>query len=119
MADEVTKLPNAKTLQALVRKFNETKGKTDNLNGSLAQEMKDAVDKHNVHAGAMKLIIRLQRYDAVRLMTFLSHFDDYREKIGLDKLAAPELPDQSDVNEKDENGKPKPMFEDGKPAAVN
>jgi hypothetical protein len=97
----------------------------DTIKGDLGEAIAGAVEKHNLHAAAFKLVNTIQRMDAVKAMAFLTHFDDYRAKLELDKLAAPDLPgidgdgeQEQDppasatppATELDENGQPKPMF---------
>lgn len=92
MADTAIKLPSLNVLDILIRKGNTTRDKVGTLNGDYGEAIADAVDKHNLHASAFKLAAKLKRMDPVKLNAFLTHFDDYRGKLGIDALAAPDLP---------------------------
>ena len=109
MAENVTKLPSAKVLTTLTSQAAQTKAKKAALSGELGQKIAEAVEKHNVHAGALKLMIRFQKMDAVKLMAFLTHFDDYRDKLKIDTLMAQNLPGMEEEAEKPKE----PMFKEG------
>jgi len=58
--------------------------------GSMGELVREYVDGKYLHAGAFALIKRLHRLgnkDAGKLWILLAHFDDMREKSGLDRLA--------------------------------
>lgn len=114
---DVVKLPHVNVLKSLISQSNTARSEMDTVKGEIGEKISNAVSKHNLHAGAFKLVNKLQRMDAVKLMAFLTHFDDYRVKLELDRLAAPDLPgmegDDKD-DDKDENGQPKPMFDETK-----
>lgn len=105
---DVIKMPPKTVLTSLLSKSKEAKGELDSIKGAMGERISSAVEKHNLHAGAFKLAAKLERMDAVKLMAFLTHFDDYREKLELDKLAAPNIPGMEDEPEK----RPPPMFEE-------
>lgn len=114
---DVIKMPPATVLASLISQQQTNKSELDTLKGEMGDRISKAVDKHNLHAPVFKLIAKLRRMDAVKLMAFLTHFDDYRAKLELDKLAAPDLPGMG-AEEEEEEGRPKPpMFEDGVKAA--
>lgn len=97
MADDMTiKLPGAPTLRTLVNKGATARSKIATLNGDYGELIADAVDKHNLHAAAFKLVAKLQRQDPVKLYAFLTHFDDYRQKLELDKIAGAAFPGMED-----------------------
>ena len=121
---DVVKLPAQSVLAKLIAKNKSAKADMDEIKGDIGQAIADAVDKHNLHAGAFKLAAKLQRMDAVKLMAFLTHFDDYRTKLELDKLAAPDLPGMGGDDDKGDDaggdddkpgGPPPPMFDETKP----
>lgn len=88
---DVTKLPSAKLLASLVSQSKSNASEIADLKGEMGQAIADAVSKHNLHAGAFKLVRKLQKMDAVKLLAFLTHLDDYRQKLELDKLAGESL----------------------------
>lgn len=118
--DRVVKPPAASVLKSLISKSKTAKAKMDGIKGDIGEDISSAVDKHNLHAGAFKMAAKLERMDAVKLMAWLTHFDDYRSKLELDKAAAANIPGledgddkpKGDDTEKDEHGRPKPMFGD-------
>lgn len=110
MAEDVTKLPSVAVLASLVSQVETMKAKSSTINGELGEKIASAVDKHNLHAGAFKLMCKLKKMDAVKLMAWLTHFDDYREKLQLDKLVAADLPGMDEA----EAASKKPMFDDKK-----
>lgn len=88
---DVTKMPAKGVLTTLISKDNEINAEISELKGDLGERIASAVKTHNLHAGAFKLVKKLAGYDAVKLMAFLTHFDDYRQKLELDKLAGKSL----------------------------
>lgn len=104
--EDVIKLPSASVLKGLVAKAKTTASKTSTLNGAYGEAVAHATEEHNLHAQAFRLCVRLERMDAVKLMSFLSHFDDYRSKLGLDNLAAADIPGMDDDDEDDETTTP-------------
>jgi hypothetical protein len=115
---DVVKMPSAKVLANLARRSNEAKAKAAGITGGMGQEIAEAVDKHNVHAAAFKMCTRLMRMDAIKLMSFLTHFDDYREKLGIDKLVAPDLPGM-DGDKTEEEPKPETSLADAMKDAID
>lgn len=100
----VTKLPSAKLLASLISQQNTSKSKIDDERGEIGGVISAAVEKHNLHAAAFKLVGKLRRMDAVKLTAFLSHFDDYRTKLGLDSLMASDIPGLDGGEEKPDDG---------------
>jgi len=106
-SDETTvKLPSPRILATLVRLTNETKDMVGTAAGVLGQSIKDAAERHNLHPAAFKLAARLKRMDPVKLNAFLTHFDDYRDKLKLDDMKAADLPglDEDDKKGEEEKG---------------
>lgn len=101
MADGTIKLPALALLKRLISKSASAKADRDKINGDLGQAIAKAVEDSNLHASAFKLVNKLQKMDAVKLNAFLTHFDDYREKLELDKLAAVDLPGMAPMHEAD------------------
>lgn len=120
--ENVTKLPPVSILRSLISKSKTNASKTAELNGDTGQAISNAVDKHGLHAAAFKLVRKLERMGAVKLMAFLTHMDDYRAKLQLDKLAAADIPglgeDGEDAETEADKDKPKKHIFDDK-AAVN
>lgn len=92
--DKAEKMPGVKLLEGLISKGKTTKDKVATLNGTYGETISDAVENHNLHAGAFKTVAKLQRMDPVKLNAWLTHFDDYRDKLKIDDLAAVDLPKQ-------------------------
>lgn len=90
-ADRAIELPSERVLKSLVRLSEQTRSKTGSLAGELGQAIKDAADRHNLHAGAFKQAAKLRRMDPMRLRAFLDHFDAYRDTLKLDDLAGADL----------------------------
>lgn len=113
---DVVKLPSANVLKTLISKGKSADAEIAETRGGYGATIADAVDKHNLHAGAFKLVRKWQRMDAVKLMALLTHLDDYRAKLELDKLVAADLPEQEEDEDEGaaEGGRPKPMFDEGK-----
>ena len=107
---DVVKLPSAKVLGSLISQQATAKSEMDDIKGDIGEKIANAVEKHNLHASAFKQVAKLRRMDAVKLMAWLTHFDDYREKLELDKLAAPTIPGMDDGD--GETKRPPPMFEE-------
>lgn len=58
--------------------------------GSMGELVREAVDKKHLHAAAFGIIKRLHNVgnkDRGKLWLLLAHFDDMRQKSGLDRLA--------------------------------
>jgi hypothetical protein len=58
--------------------------------GSMGELVREYADKKHLHTGAFAIIKRLHRLgnkDRGKLWILLAHFDDMREKSGLDRLA--------------------------------
>jgi hypothetical protein len=89
--ENVIKMPPASVLKSLISKSSDINSKIGDLKGDLGERIAKAVDDHNLHSAAFKLARKLQKMDAVKLMAFLTHFDDYRTKLELDKLAGDSL----------------------------
>lgn len=89
--ENVIKMPPASVLKSLISKSSDINSKIGDLKGDLGERIAKAVDDHNLHSAAFKLARKLQKMDAVKLMAFLVHLDDYREKLELDKLAGNSL----------------------------
>lgn len=99
--EDVVKMPQVSVLQRLIAKANSAKSKMDTIKGGIGEDIANAVDEHNLHAGAFKLVSKWQRMDAVKLMSLLTHLDYYRDKLGIDKLAATNLPGMEEQDETD------------------
>lgn len=115
--ENVIKLTPVSVLKRLIAKSNTARDKSATINGEYGSDVAKAVDEHNLHKGAFGTINKLQRMDSVKLMAWLTHFDDYRAKLEIDKLAAPDLPGvDGKPEEETEPSKVVPIG--GKPAAA-
>lgn len=63
---------------SLIRHLNVAKAQTQSINGSVGQEIKDAVENKHLHSGALKMIAKLARLDEIKRNDFLASFDLYR-----------------------------------------
>lgn len=104
---DVTKMPAKGVLTTLINKDKELNADIAEIKGDLGERIAKAVKDHNLHAGAFKLAKKLHKMDAVKLLAFLTHFDDYRQKLELDVLAGESLDLDSD-DDHDEEGEHQP-----------
>jgi hypothetical protein len=86
------RLPSEKDLRNLLRELNSRQGKISELQGEMGAKVQNAVDKKNVHKGALALSRRLMKMDGVKLGAFLAHFDHYREQLKIDDMVAEAMP---------------------------
>lgn len=89
---DVTKLPSAKKLVSLINESKSVNAEISELKGGLGSVFAEAEKKDNLHTAAFKLARKLYNMDAVKMLAFLVHFDDYRAKLELDKLAGDPIP---------------------------
>lgn len=76
----------SKLVLSLIRASNETKTRMQSEAGALGERVKDAVENHSLHAGALKLVAKLSRMDELKRNAFLASFDlylDYAREGGL------------------------------------
>ena len=66
-----------KLVLSLIKKSNETKLRMQSIAGELGQEVKDAVETKNLHAGALKLVAKLARMDSEKRDDFLRAYHLY------------------------------------------
>lgn len=77
-------------LSKLLEQANIYQNRSSTAQGSLREMIGEAVKKKHLHSGAFSLINRLWRMggrDPQALWLMLAHFDDMREKCGLDRIA--------------------------------
>lgn len=117
--DKATKLPPLSVLKSLLKQSATAASKVSELNGDVGQAIASAVEKHNLHASAFKTARKLEKMDPVKLNAWLTHFDDYRAKLELDKKAGDSLPledeEEGDEAAGGEGGGRGPMFTEGDP----
>ena len=90
--EDVVKMPPVSVLIGLIAKSKAAREKSGTAMAGYREAVGHAVDEHNVHAGALRIIQRWVRMDAVKLMSELTHLDYMRDKLGIDKLAASDIP---------------------------
>ncbi|TGY87337.1 hypothetical protein E5163_14815 [Marinicauda algicola] len=80
-----TRMPSEEVLKNLARQVTSAKAEMDEARGEIGAMIKSAEETHNVHRKAFKLCLQLDRMDDDKRDAFLAHFDDYREKLKLDR----------------------------------
>src|ERR1700680_1725680 len=93
-ANEVEHMAGPKVLNELARLFDETKGRTDRLNGTLGEAIKAAAEKKHLHARAFKDIMKMRRMganDPLGLASYTAALDHYRKHFKIDEMAASQL----------------------------
>lgn len=102
MTEGVSKIINDQQFKSLVKKVGETKAKVASLNGEVGERVQHAVDNAGLHAGAFKLICKLERMDEQKRDEFLRQFDIYREKaIKLALFGEEHIGDLADMADKE------------------
>jgi hypothetical protein len=79
-----------KDLNSLLEQCLIYQNRASTATGSMGELIRDYADKKHLHTGAFSIIKRLHRLgnkDRGKLWLMLAHFDDMREKSGLDRLA--------------------------------
>lgn len=114
----VRKVTDEQTLKKLLRSCTRKKEEIDSITGSLREELANAVEKKNLHAGAFAAIRRLWRKDAGKVAEFMDHFLHYYEVSGL-RERAESAPEFDLEGEKEATGEAEAEPEaEGKPAAA-
>lgn len=96
MAENVTNISEAKTggtarmpsrqeLSELRRKVGGLQGAMDEARGEMGAMLKDAAEKQNVNKKAFKWVSQILNMDDEKRDAFLSHFDHYRQELGVDE----------------------------------
>lgn len=91
-ANDDARMPTEKDLKNLLRELNARQGKISELQGEMGEKVANAVEKKNIHKGALALSRRLLKMDGVKLGAFLAHFDHYREQLKIDDQVADAMP---------------------------
>src|SRR5262245_16441633 len=79
-----------KDLNSLLEQCLIYQNRASTATGSMGELVREYADKKHLHTGAFSIIKRLHRLgnkDRGKLWLLLAHFDDMREKSGLDRLA--------------------------------
>jgi len=84
---ESIKLVSQRDLRGLLQQCESYQKKVDNASGHLSELIADYVTKKNLHRGAFRIARRWARMERSELWLELAHLDDYRQKLGIDKLA--------------------------------
>lgn len=96
MADNVTdinagkdkdtaRLPTRDELFKLKREIAAEKAKMDEARGVIGAAYKNASNDKNAHKKAFKDILKISNMDDETRDAYLSHFDHYREQMGIDE----------------------------------
>lgn len=86
-AQGVFKFIGEQSLRSITTVVQTIRGRMDKARGELGAALKGAEKDKNLHLPAYKQAEKLSRMDAPKLRAWLAHFDYYREKFKLDKLA--------------------------------
>lgn len=82
------KLVSQRDLRLLAEQCDGYKKKADSATGNMRELIGEYVTKKNLHKGAFSWAMKLRRMESGELWLFLAHFDDYRQKFGIDRLAS-------------------------------
>lgn len=77
--NESEKVVSVSVFKALAQLAEQVRKRVQSANGELGERIKNAVEGSNLHAGAFKSIMKLNRADVVKRNDFLRSFDIYRE----------------------------------------
>ena len=88
-ADEAPpiKLVSARDLKALAEQCENYKRKADSAQGNMRELIGEYTEKKNLHKKAFSQIMKLRRMEPSELWLWKAHFDDYWNKLGLEKIA--------------------------------
>jgi hypothetical protein len=73
------KLPSRRKFMSLIDESHATKKKTQSASGALGDSIRQSVDKDGLHAGAFKLMAKLDRMDERARDEYLDAVDAYRD----------------------------------------
>jgi len=82
------KLVSARDLKALAEQCDGYKRKADVAQGHMRELVGEYVEKKNLHKSAFATIQKLRRMESGELWLWKAHFDDYWQKLGLEKIAS-------------------------------
>jgi hypothetical protein len=81
------KLVSGRDLKALAEQCDGYKRRADSAQGNMRELIGEYVDKKNLHKQAFSIIMRLRRMESSELWLWRAHFDDYWQKLGLERIA--------------------------------
>jgi hypothetical protein len=87
---EVIRLISQRDLRSLITQCSSYQDKASTAAGHMGELVREYAEHKNLHRGAFSMIKRLFRMgkaDSGKLWLLLAHFDDYREKLALDRMA--------------------------------
>ena len=87
---EVIRLISSRDLTTLMKQCSSYQDKAATATGHMGELVREYAEHKNLHRGAFSIIKRLYRMgktDSGKLWLLLAHFDDYRAKLGLDRIA--------------------------------
>lgn len=99
---ENIKLVSQRDLRSLMQQCEAFQKKVDNASGHLSNLIGEFVTKKSLHRGAFRIARRWARMEPSELWLELMHLDDYREKLGIDRIAKTQgqlLPSGTDEEE--------------------
>ena len=77
-------------LRALMDQCVNYENKAATATGHMGELVREYAEKKNLHNGAfamVKKLCRMGQKDPSKLWLILAHFDDYRQKLGVDRMA--------------------------------
>lgn len=80
-----TRMPSRAELSELRRKVGGLQGQMDEARGEMGSMLKEAAEKKNVNKKAFKWVSQILNMDDEKRDAFLSHFDHYRQELGVDE----------------------------------
>ena|SRR5436190_16229638 len=90
VAGDEIRLVSQRDLRALMDQCISYENKAATATGHMGELVREYAEKKNLHNGAfamVKKLCRMGQKDPSKLWLILAHFDDYRQKLGVDRMA--------------------------------
>lgn len=90
IAGDEIRLVSQRDLRALMDQCINYENKAATATGHMGELVREYSEKKNLHRGAFamaKKLCRMGQKDSGKLWLILAHFDDYRQKLGIDRMA--------------------------------
>lgn len=90
IAGDEIRLVSQRDLRALMEQCTGYESKAATATGHMGELVREYSEKKNLHRGAfavVKKLYRMGRNDPGKLWLMLAHLDDYRAKLGIDRIA--------------------------------
>ena len=81
------KLVSGRDLKALAEQCDGYRKRADAAQGNMRELIRQYVEKKNLHKQAFSTVMRLRRMESGDLWLWKAHFDDYWNKLGLERPA--------------------------------